>query len=274
MLFCSLLMLVSALALDVARAENVARAEGPRAALDGARAGEVVKVKAPKKFITRIIDGTAVARTSIPVVQININTSQGQFLCSGTMVAQDVVLTARHCVTNRASDHVVNLKGRRYGVSRVRIHPSAREVSNGSIIYDIALLYLRRNPKSNYFPIITSRSAQPGDSIYIYGYGLDENGDTQRLKAGRMTVARTSSRWVFANFTGDGDSNTCEGDSGGPAFGSYQDSNGIEYLGLVGATAGGYREDCGVGDESYFTNLQSSTALNFLRRNIRSLARR
>jgi V8-like Glu-specific endopeptidase len=226
------------------------------------------------RFHTRIIDGTPVARTSIPVVQISIASPDGTYLCSGTMVASDVVLTASHCVTKRPSEHIVNLKGRRYSVARVRVHPYAREAADGSIINDVALLYLRRNPRSDYFPIITSRKAQPGDSMFIYGYGLDENQRAGNLRTGTMKIASTNARWVYANFTGQGDSNTCDGDSGGPAFGVYTDRQGMQYLGLIAATAGGYRADCAVGDESYFTNLQATSMVKFLRSNIRSLARR
>ena len=240
---------------------------------------DVFKMRAPVSttpgiFHPRIINGTVVSRQSIPVVEISIHASDGNYLCSGTMIAPDVVLTASHCVTKTASNHIVNLKGHRYGVSKVRVHPLAQTLSNGDIIYDLALLYLRRNPKSNYFPIITSRKAQAGDSIYIYGYGLDENQNTGQLKTGQMTVENVSSRWVFANYTGNGDSNTCEGDSGGPAFGVYLDKNNQQYLGLIAVTAGGTLYDCSVGDQSYFTNVQSSAAVSFMKKNVRSFARR
>ena len=227
----------------------------------------------PKRNIsTRIINGSPVSRSSIPVVEINIRDVDGSFLCSGTMIAQDVVLTARHCVVSRASSHTVILRGRSYPVSKVRIHPLSRNTSSGPV-YDAALLFLRRNPKSSFFPLITKRTVRAGDTIYIYGYGIDNYGSTGRLYSGSMTVASTNSRWIISNFDGQG-SNTCQGDSGGPAFGLYTNASGQQALGLVGVTSGGERQDCQAGDVSYFTNLQSTSTRNFLRGAIRGLVTR
>ena len=222
----------------------------------------------------RIIEGQPVDKRSISIAEIDIREGGDDFLCSGTMIAPDVVLTASHCVTKRASDHTVILKGRSYGVSKVVVHPLAQETKSGDLIYDIALLFLRRDPKSSYFPILTSRNARAGDSIYIYGYGLDENKDSGVLKTGTMTVTATSRRWVNATYTGNADNNTCEGDSGGPAFETFRASNGTMSLGLVAVTAGGVKEDCSVGDNSFFTNLQSKETVDFLRRNVSKLRRR
>jgi V8-like Glu-specific endopeptidase len=225
-----------------------------------------------RKISTRIINGTPVSRNSIPVVEINVRDDDGNFLCSGTMIAPNVVLTARHCVVSRASSHTVILKGRSYAVSKVRIHPLSRNTSSGPV-YDAALLFLRRNPNSSYFPLLTSRTMRSGDTIYIYGYGIDDNGSTGRLYSGSMVVARTNSRWIISNFDGEG-SNTCQGDSGGPAFALYTNSSGRQALGIVGVTSGGEREDCQAGDVSYFTNLQSSSTRSFLRGAIRGLVTR
>jgi V8-like Glu-specific endopeptidase len=220
----------------------------------------------------RIINGTPTSPNSISVVRISVTEDGESFLCTGTMIAPDVVLTARHCVTSTPSNHIVTLRGRRYGVSRVRIHPLARETQSG-LIYDVALLYLRRNPNASYFPIITKRSARSGDTIYIYGYGLDDNGNTGRLLTGSMTIESTNTRWIISEFNGNG-SNTCSGDSGGPAFSIFTDSNGNSGLGLVGVTSGGIREDCQAGDVSYFTNLQSSVTRRFLTSSVTKLRQR
>ena len=220
----------------------------------------------------RIINGTTVSRRSIPVPEIIIQQSNGEFLCSGTMIAPNIVLTASHCVTARASDHTVVLYGKNYAVSKV-INTVARTQPNGDILYDIALLVLKTNPRSKYFPIITSRKTVAGDSLYIYGYGVNDTGNTDVLEMGSMVVSSTSSQWVNADYIGNGDSNTCEGDSGGPAFGKYTTKSGQIAYGLVATTAGGELANCGVGDHSYFINLQSSVVLSFLKRNVPGLVR-
>lgn len=219
----------------------------------------------------RIINGISINSASVPIVELIVTTADGVFLCSGTMIAPNVVLTASHCVTNKPSQHLVYLEGKRYSVSKVKINPNAKLTAYG-LVYDIALLYLKRNPKSTYFPIITSRSIKPGDPLSIFGYGLDNHGYSGRLLGGSMSVNGTDQRWIYASFDGVSSlSNTCSGDSGGPAFGNYINSDGQTRLGLVGVTSGGFNQDCSIGDESYFTNLQGAPTIKFLRKSVPGL---
>ena len=187
----------------------------------------------------------------------------GPFLCSGTLIAPDWVLTAGHCgsvtgaaVATPASwppllidvrvGGVTQSDGEHRSVSRVVMHPNYLLTSG----YDISLLQLSQSSS-----MAPTQVAGPGErSIWtagtletIVGWGAtSEGGDLpDRLQAGRVPIttdpycagaysdfdARTM---VCAGFP-QGGVDTCQGDSGGPMFGKT--SAGV--LRVVGTTSFG-----------------------------------
>ena len=187
----------------------------------------------------------------------------GPFLCSGTLIAPDWVLTAGHCgsvtgaaVATPASwppllidvrvGGVSQSDGEHRSVSRVVMHPNYLLTSG----YDISLLQLSQSST-----MAPTQVAGPGErSIWtagtletIVGWGAtSEGGDLpDRLQAGRVPIttdpycagaysdfdARTM---VCAGFP-QGGVDTCQGDSGGPMFGKT--SAGV--LRVVGTTSFG-----------------------------------
>ena len=187
----------------------------------------------------------------------------GPFLCSGTLIAPDWVLTAGHCgsvtgaaVATPASwppllidvrvGGVSQSDGEHRSVSRVVMHPNYLLTSG----YDISLLQLSQSSS-----MAPTQVAGPGErSIWtagtletIVGWGAtSEGGDLpDRLQAGRVPIttdpycagaysdfdARTM---VCAGFP-QGGVDTCQGDSGGPMFGKT--SAGV--LRVVGTTSFG-----------------------------------
>ena len=95
----------------------------------------------------------------------------------------------------------------------------------------------------------------------IFGFGFTENGvvGLGTLRSGEMRVEETDTNHILAIFDGSG-SNTCSGDSGGPALAQ----NGSGAWGIIGITSTGTVEGCGVGDESIFTNLSDPAMLAFI----------
>ena len=187
----------------------------------------------------------------------------GPFLCSGTLITPDWVLTAGHCgsvtgaaVATPASwppllidvrvGGVSQSDGEHRSVSRVVMHPNYLLTSG----YDISLLQLSQSSS-----MAPTQVAGPGErSIWtagtletIVGWGAtSEGGDLpDRLQAGRVPIttdpycagaysdfdARTM---VCAGFP-QGGVDTCQGDSGGPMFGKT--SAGV--LRVVGTTSFG-----------------------------------
>lgn len=129
--------------------------------------------------------------------------------CTATLVAQDVVITASHCVGYNTRTNIGNYNtftldnGQRYTVNRYRSF--SRELGED----DIALLGLSEMvPLEVATPAPMARETpEQGTSLTVFGYGCTQiggRGDGQKRKA---TYAQ-----------GDVAAHLCPGDSGGPVF--------------------------------------------------------
>jgi hypothetical protein len=191
-----------------------------------------------------IVDGETDA-TRRAVVAVGSFAGGGLSLCTGTLIAPNLILTARHCVTPTRQGTVqcdsdgftvpldpgdigvspatnALADGRFYAVSQVHVPPSADEVCGG----DIALLILDGAfPASSAEPI-APRLDEPVTSGEFYtavGYGLnlDEGVGTRRAREGLEVTCGPlecpgSDSFTKTEFVGD--EGVCEGDSGGPAL--------------------------------------------------------
>ena len=200
-----------------------------------------------------------------PVVLLTTTFVDGQVgACSGTMVTPQHILTAGHCFFGDetfVSSIDVEVGGETIPAAGVAVHPDYSE-SDTAIFSDVAVVTLSRATGVAPVPLILSRSPQAGETIDIFGYGTDEFGGFGTLKSGQMRVDEVNSNHIVSTYGNDG-SNTCTGDSGGPAL---QTLNGRP--GIVGVTSSGVAEaECRVGDISLFANTQNGSNLDFVSRN-------
>ena len=220
----------------------------------------------------KIINGEPCSDQNSPVVKITLISQLNEtFLCSGTMLTQTDVLTAGHCFINNVRSAYIDANGRRIPASAVKMHPNF--TPQGSAIFnDVAILRLSAAANLPTLPLVVSRTVQGSDSISIFGYGqsveqtqyeLSDPDTLGHLRGGRMTVANATANHITANFNGDG-SNTCFGDSGGPALYTLDGPQG-RLTGVVGITSTGIAADCGSGDVSMFTNIQGNSVFSFIR---------
>jgi V8-like Glu-specific endopeptidase len=187
----------------------------------------------------------------IVIDQPSVSTSQW-IGCTGTVVSPHVVLTAAHCI---AGTPISN--GYRYSVflgddendsSQVKdlsnwvqvveadAHPSFSLATVGAQGNDVGVLITKQSlpPK----PIALARTPPSvGDPVRIVGFGESTVGDLNTVK---RNTATTSISAVDTNrFHFSGTPNTCEGDSGGPAFLS---KSGIDVV--AGIHSGGSDTNC------------------------------
>lgn len=216
---------------------------------------------------TRIINGTACSDNNSPVVQIRIlpDNDPREFNCSGTLITATDVLTAAHCFLQSGSGRTFVVINNQSIPGTATLHPSAAIVSDGDdveVVFDVAIVKLSRAVSLPTLPVLISDPVVTDEVISIYGYGLDENGVLGTLRSGQSRVDSVDEQHIAAEFTGDG-SNSCNGDSGGPAVMAIV-RDGISVPGIVGLVSSGSVESCGIGDRSLYTNVTSQSMLNFI----------
>lgn len=243
----------------------------------------------------KVINGATCRKVDTsPVVALEIN-FDGVYagFCSGTMISPVDVLTAAHCFCDPRVDTCVKpsssiqslsvfVGGEEIPSFDVRVHPDYEEKRVNDIpgrvgaINDVAIVKLSRATSVRTLPVIVSRSLVPTEVISIFGYGRDEKGKDGfpeegstdlRLESGEMELDTITDEFLVALFRGKG-SNTCFGDSGGPAIFSEGTT-----LGVAGITSSGLAKlNCKKGDISVFTNVRNASVLRFIRTNARSVA--
>jgi secreted trypsin-like serine protease len=229
-----------------------------------------------------IVGGTAVPDREYPFVVFVTLYRNGKpdASCGGSLIDQNSVLTAAHCLLDTTGAVVVigrtDLKnknrGQEIGASRPFIHP--RYNGNG---YDAGVLKLRRAVKG-IRPIKLATAKQnklekPGRKLTVAGWGVTGFKSTQpnRLRQARVPVVsdRRAERSYDAVLgpsgyvpplmiaAGNSKVNGCVGDSGGPLF----DSGSRTQFGIV---SGGYYK-CGTARyPGVYTEVNNPNIRNFI----------
>jgi secreted trypsin-like serine protease len=191
-----------------------------------------------------IVGGHDAAQGAYPsVAQI----SYGLFLCTGTLIAPNYVLTAGHCssITGEATGSPATWPaaliqvtigsyhdgdGEKASVSSVTAHPNYLATSG----YDISLLKLTKNSAKAPTKVAgTADTAKwaPGTLETIAGWGVTSEGGSSPNTIQEAQVPITTDAACAAANSGfsaatmicagfpQGGVDTCQGDSGGPMFG-------------------------------------------------------
>lgn len=214
---------------------------------------------------TKIINGTQCGESPSAAVVRVITLSQDRKtsgLCTGTALSSSTVLTAAHCFSEPTSLVVVEINNVDYRVSKISVHPNykAGRLSDGELagFNDVAILHVNLPAAVATLPLLESRPVKSGDVMSIFGFGLDAANNAGVFRSGQTEVSRVFETHILSEFSGKG-SNTCKGDSGGPAVIT---ENGRPAL--VGVTSTGSATECGGDDLSLYVNLQDSEVLNFI----------
>jgi hypothetical protein len=160
---------------------------------------------------------------------------QGQTLvCTATLVAPRVLLTAAHCLQSDTPPDAFfgaapDQGGTRIAIVDVHRHP---QFDPSILVNDIALVLLHDPAPGTPWPLPTTPLAQ-GATLRLVGFGRTGATDSTppRKRQGTAILGTlNASDFYFA----PSPSQTCEGDSGGPAFATV---NNVEVV--VGVTSSG-----------------------------------
>lgn len=229
--------------------------------------------------LSLLLSGTATATTVFKIVggqraaetneleqrTVLIVDPRGDF-CTGTLIAEDLILTAAHCVSatpaesrtlqfyHRARNGQVTMETRE--VVRFVRHPKFGEIFDGGFApeFDLALIHFAGGLPKDSSPAELPDSFDPKlkQDLWIAGYGDRKDGTP--LQKGEFSfgavrpetlLVRSSVQSELPQLVLRGRPQTCLGDSGGPLF-LKKDG----HIFLVGVTS--YGDDQGCSQSSNF----------------------
>jgi S1-C subfamily serine protease len=184
---------------------------------------------------------------------VRVESSRGE-LCSGVLIGPDVVLTAAHCLTDRAAYWVVAndraFRPRRLAAIGVAMHPAfvPGTTPRTQPGVDLALLKLERPLGPDFQPLgLSGGGIGTGDIVTIAGYGVVGEGQKGSARVLRQTSLVSLGPLQVANrvlvavdperMAGRSGAGACRGDSGGPILGA-----GSQLLGIVSWSSGAFEE--------------------------------
>ncbi|CAD7004746.1 unnamed protein product [Ceratitis capitata] len=183
----------------------------------------------------RIIGGDFVTIRGAPFI-VNLRLDN-EFMCGGSLLRPNCVLTAAHCVIGtpayrfsvQGGTTILSKRGQLSAVRTVFIPPNYSKKTNN---YDVAILRLARPMRGSRVQLVSlaNDNLLPGQRLRVYGWGLRrERGESaEALRAATVRVIRRAKCNREYRQDGEGDLSrtmfcaaaegldSCAGDSGGP----------------------------------------------------------
>lgn len=201
-----------------------------------------------------VVGGSTVAIGAYPDVALVV---APMALCSGTLIAPDVVLTAGHCIDTHPTEVLLgSVDYTKPGGEAIRVK-SATAYPSWETEFDVGVLVLDHAAAAKPRPIAsacTAKDLEPGNAVTVVGFGLTDaagTGQNTKLHQAKLAVVDPACTSDLAcnskvapngEFVAGGDGvDACFGDSGGPIY--LDDA----LIGVVSRGLGTSAEPCGGG---------------------------
>jgi secreted trypsin-like serine protease len=207
-----------------------------------------------------IIGGTAdAADASVVLLYMTIPAQTGGSLCTGEVVSPHVILTAAHC-TGGEDPSVTNAIWRVYlgddfskataadmlAVKEAHYNPKF-DINNLPAGNDVGVAILANPLPATMVPLPFNRTSMDvgfdGKQVRFVGYGLDNAAAQSGAGIKRTTTTTLTDHTALIIHFSDATHETCNGDSGGPAFMTLAGKEtivGLTSYGDVNCNMGGY----------------------------------
>ncbi|MBI5320333.1 trypsin-like serine protease [Bradyrhizobium sp.] len=182
--------------------------------------------------------GADLADRTIQRYTVAIGNPKGR--CTGVVLAQNIVLTAAHCIVpgekvwvgDHAGSGSQTIPSRLSAVDEIVPHPLYSRRDTGSP--DLAMLRLATPLPDRFLPAtLSSRHLAEGDNLIAAGYGKASAEETRSPLVLRMVLLRVTNAfrgWAILTSVSEDRAGGAPGDSGGPLF-SYRGMHSL--VGLI-----------------------------------------
>jgi trypsin len=171
--------------------------------------------------------GADLADRAVQRYTVVVGSAKGR--CTGVVLAQNIVLTAAHCIPpgekfwvggNPGGGSETLAPSQLSAVDEIVPHPLFSRRDSGSP--DLAILRLAKPLPDRFIPAtLSSRHLAEGDSLIAAGYGkasADEAKPSPVLRMVLLQVTRAFRGWAILTATTEDRAGGAPGDSGGPLF--------------------------------------------------------
>lgn len=233
-------------------------------------------------FGSGIVNGQKAFPTSqvkFSTVALVENTDEKAAFCTGTLISNDIVITAFHCLENIDKEDfriVFGLTAKNistneiYEIEAIRLHDyKAIFDEEGDFLTaenDLAIVKLNKQAPAWTIPALVASQLliKTSDQIILSGFGVNDDKEMSQLPDLFFTlvpVEKITNNIIVTNQTAN--TGACAGDSGGPA---YITNKSGKHLIVIGATRGPHEQAYSCHEFGEYTRTDNQT--EFIRNSI------